>query len=94
MTKEEFDSTVIRPGICIICQRPFQLKRKNQICCSDTCREILSAWRKKESNYFYNNKYDKLESFSEFIEKKRESMERRDRYRFSQMTLFPKEEGG
>lgn len=91
MTKEDFNRTIIKEGICIICQRPFQPKRKNQICCSDICREVLSAWRKKESSYFYNNRYDKLESFREFVDKKRKLIEQRDKYKDNQISLFPEE---
>lgn len=89
---EEFNRTIIKERICIICQKLFQPKRKNQICCSDTCREILSAWRKKESNYFYNNRYNKLETFSEFVEKKRKSIENKNKY--VQLSLFPELGGG
>ena len=91
MTKEDFDRTIIKQGICIICEKPFQPKRKNQICCSDICREVLSAWKKKESSYFYNNRYDKLESFREFVDKKRKLIEQRDKYKDNQISLFPEE---
>lgn len=89
MTKEDFERTIIKQGICIICQKPFQSKRKNQICCSDICREVLSAWRKKESSYFYNNKYNKLETFREFVDKKRKLIEQRIKNKDSQISLFP-----
>ena len=89
---DNFNRTLIKEGVCIICQKPFQPKRKNQICCSNICREVLSAWRKKESSYFYNNRYDKLETFGEFVDKKRKSIEQRNKYKDSQISLFP--EGG
>ena len=41
MTKEEFDRTIIKEGICVICQNPFIPKRKNQICCSDNCKKFF-----------------------------------------------------
>ena len=70
MTKEEFNRTIIKEGICVICQNPFIPKRNNQICCSDNCKKILSAWRSKESSYFYKGKYNELETFKSFVDRK------------------------